>query len=137
MRRLFLLILVFFFMSSYVFAQEIIADSKINQVTVYTQGALVSRVATFKLNEGAQKIVFPDIIPQIDENSLRVSGEGSAEVKILGAAFKKEFLKESASEKVKQLQEEIQQTNDDIRKLNNIKLVLQDKKAFLDSVRLF
>jgi len=137
MRKFILLSLVFFSMSVYSFAQDIIADSKINQVTVYTQGALVNRTASFKLNEGTQKIIFPDIIPQIDENSLRVSGEGSAEVKILGASFKKEFLKESPVEKIKQLQDEIQQINDDINKFNNIKLVLHDKKKFLDSVRLF
>jgi len=137
MRKFIFLLVVLFSTSIYSFAQDIVADSKINQVTVYTQGALINRLATFKLTEGTQKIVFPDIIPQIDENSLRVSGEGSAEVKILGAAFKKEFLKESSSEKVKQLQEEIQQVSDDINKLNNTRLVLQDKKAFLDSVRLF
>lgn len=137
MKKLNLFLLIFFSISGFSFAQDLVADSKINQVTVYTQGALISRVATFKLSEGAQKIIFPDIIPQIDENSLRVSGEGSAEVKILGASFKKEFLKESSSEKVKQLQEEIQLISDDINKLYNTKLVLQDKKAFLDSVRLF
>ena len=118
-------------------AQDIIADSKISQVTVYTQGALVNRIASLKLTEGLQEIIFPGIIPQIDENSLRVSGEGSAQVKILGASLKKEFLKDSPVERVKELQDQIQQIDDDIRKFNDTKLVLQDKKAFLDSVRLF
>lgn len=137
MKKLFIISIFIFVAPLFVYAQDLIADSKINQVTVYTQGALINRVASFKLSEGTQNIIFPDIIPQIDENSLRVSGEGSAEVKILGASFKKEFLKESPAEKIKQLQDDIQQTNDDINKLNNTKLVLDDKKAFLDSVRLF
>jgi len=137
MKKLYVALFFVFLSPLFVYAQDLVADSKINQVTVYTQGALVNRIATLKLGEGAQKIIFPDIIPQIDENSLRVSGEGSAQVKILGASFKKEFLKESPAEKVKQLQEEIQQVNDEINKLNNTKLVLADKKAFLDTVRLF
>jgi len=137
MKKLLVISIFIFVAPLFVYAQDIIADSKINQVTVYTQGALINRVASFKLSEGAQSIIFPDIIPQIDENSLRVSGEGSADVKILGASFKKEFLKESSAEKVQQLQSQIQQINDDINILNNTNLVLQDKKAFLDSVRLF
>lgn len=137
MKKLFFILVLIMATPLFVCAQDILADSKINQVTVYSQSALINRIASFKLSEGIQKIVFPDIIPQIDENSLRVSGEGSAEVKILGASFKKEFLKESPTEKIKQLQDDIQQTSDDINKFNNTKLVLQDKKAFLDSVRLF
>jgi uncharacterized protein (TIGR02231 family) len=137
MKRLFFILVLIIATPLFVCAQEIIADSKINQVTVYAQGALVNRTASFKLNAGTQKIIFPDILPQIDENSLRVSGEGSAEVKILGASFKKEFLTKSPVEEISQLQDEIQQISDEINKLNNIKLVLRDKKEFLDSVRLF
>ena len=67
------------------FAQGITANSKINQVVVFSEDALVNRVANVKLNAGEDKIIFSDIIPEIDEDSLRVSGSGSAEVKILGA----------------------------------------------------
>ncbi len=137
MKKLFFILVFIIATPLFVCAQDIIADSKINQVTVYAQGALVNRTASFKLNVGTQKIIFPDILPQLDENSLRVSGEGSAEVKILGASFKKEFLTESPVEKISQLQDEIQQISDEISKLNNTKLVLHDKKEFLDSVRLF
>ncbi|MFH0917877.1 MAG: mucoidy inhibitor MuiA family protein [Candidatus Omnitrophota bacterium] len=137
MKKIFFILLLIFVFPLLVCAQDLVADSKINQVTVYTQGALVNRQATLKLAAGSQKIIFADIIPQIDENSLRVSGEGSARVVILGAAFKKEFLKDSPAARVKELQNQMQQINDEIRKFNNTKLVLQDKKAFLDSVRLF
>ena len=97
MRKVFLILLLVFIFPLFVYAQGLVVDSKINQVTVYTQGALVSRSAILKLTAGPQTIVFDDIIPQIDENSLRVSGEGSAQVKILGASFKKEFLKREYS----------------------------------------
>jgi uncharacterized protein (TIGR02231 family) len=137
MKRLFAVAALVLVSPLFVYAQELLAESSISQVTVYTQGALINRQATLKLSAGEQKVVFADIIPVIDEDSLRVSGQGSAQVKILGASLKKEFLKESPAERVKQLQDEIQQVNDEIKRLNDTKLVLADKKAFLDSVRLF
>lgn len=132
--------IVFFlvlFVCNLAFAQGIKAESKINQVTVYPDSALLTRVATLKLNPGEHKAVFSDIIPDVDENSLRVSGSGNAEVKILGAQLKKEFLKEEPAERIRQLQDEIQKLRDEQRKLEDNKRVLFEEKQFLDSIRLF
>ena len=85
------------------FAQGITANSKINQVVVFSEDALVNRVANVKLNAGEDKIIFPGIIPEIDEDSLRVSGSGTAEVKILGAQVLKEFIKETPVQRVQEL----------------------------------
>lgn len=122
---------------TYVFAQDIEADSRINQVTIFPGDALITRAALLKLNPGEYKIIFSSIIPDIDENSLRVSGSGNAEVKILGAQVKKEFLEEAPIERVKQLKDEIQKLEDENRKLEDTKKVLLEEKEFLDSVRLF
>ncbi len=118
-------------------AQEIQADSKITAVTVYSGDALIKRAAQVKLSSGENKVIFPGIIPEIDENSLRVSGEGSAGVKILGASVKKEFLKDQPVDKVKEIQDEIITLEDQIRRLNDAKKRLADEKSFLDSIRLF
>lgn len=118
-------------------AQETEVDSKIIQSIVYPQDTLITRLATLKLSPGEQKIIFPNIIPELDENSLRISGTGNAEVKILGVSLKREFLEEVPQEKVKQLKEEIQKLQDEIRRLQDIKKVLGDEKQFLDSIRLF
>lgn len=120
-----------------IFASEIIADSRITEVTVYSDSALISRIASLKLNPGEYKVIFPSIIPEIDENSLRVSGDGNAEFKLFGAQVKKEFLEELPQEKVKQLQDEIQKLEDEKRKLEDNKMVLSEEKQFLDSIRLF
>ena len=119
------------------FAQGITANSQINQVVVFSEDALVNRVANVKLNAGEEKIIFPGIIPEIDEDSLRVSGSGSAEVKILGAQVLKEFVKETPVQRVQELKDQIEQLNDQIRKLNDTKMILLDEKAYLDSIRLF
>jgi len=121
----------------FVYAQDIQADSKISAVTIYSGDALIKRVAQVKLPQGENRLIFADLIPEIDENSLRVSGEGSAGVKILGAYIKKEFLKEQPVDKVKAIQEQILKLEDEVRKFNDAKKRLVDEKSFLDSIRFF
>ena len=133
---IFVLVLVSCF-TGYVYAQDIVAQSRITEVTVFSGDALVNRVSSLKLNQGEQKIILSGIIPELDENSLRVSGSGTAEVKILGASVKKEFLEEAPAEKVKKLQDDLQQLTDDRKKIENLKKILAEEKQFLDSIRLF
>lgn len=126
-----------FFVCNPAFAQGIEAESKIAQVTVYPDSALLTRIAPLQLSSGGRKVIFADIIPDVDENSLRVSGSGNAQVKILGAQVKKEFLKEDPGEKIKQLQAEIQNLRDEERRLEDAKRVFLEEKQFLDSIRLY
>jgi len=118
-------------------ASEIEAESRIVEATVYPDSALISRVANLKLNPGEYKVIFSNIIPEIDENSLRVSAQGNAEVKLFGAQLKREFLEEVPSEKIKQLNEEILKLQDEVKSLQNLKNLLLEEKNFLDSIRLF
>ena len=122
---------------SYVFAAEIKAASHINRVTVYPRSALINRTTTLKLNPGSHKVIFSNIIPKVDENSLRVSAEGTAIFKLFGAQVKKEFLKEVPSERIKELKEKILKLEDNKRNFEDKKKILSEKKQFLDSIRLF
>jgi len=141
MKRILMVSLVsFVFIMSicvYIFAQDIEADSHISQVTIYPGDALLTRVVTLKLNAGEHKVIFSDILPDLDENSLRASGSGGAEVQILEALVKKEFLEEVPAEKVKGLQEQIQNLMDEKRRLEDNRRVLFEEKQFLDSIRMY
>jgi len=121
---------------SFSFADVVKTDSKIAQVIVYTDSALIMRQANLKLSEGEHQIVFSDIIPDVDENSLTVSGKGTAQVKIYGAQIKKEFLEKPPSEQVKDLQDKIRLVDDQIKSENNRKQVLREEREFLDSIKL-
>ncbi len=118
-------------------AAEISPESKITRVTVYPDSALVSRTATLDLEAGEFKIIFSDIVPAIDENSLRVQAEGAAGVKLFGAQLKREQVVEDPSEKVDYLQKLIEEVSDEIKIWQNKKEVLLEKKSFLDSIKLF
>jgi len=116
---------------------EIKVESRISEVTVYPASALINRTASLKLKRGEYEIVFADIVPEVDENSLRVSASGEAKVKLFGAQLKKEYLEEVPTEKIKRLQEEIQNLEDEVKAMENLRKLLLEEKNFLDSIRLF
>lgn len=121
----------------YSFASELTVDSRITEVTVYPDSALITRVANVKVSAGEHKLIFSEIIPEVDENTLRVSAEGNCEFKLFGAQLKREYLEETPVEKVKELQEQIKKYEDEIRKIQDLKNVYLEEKNFLDSIRMF
>ncbi|MFA4888965.1 MAG: mucoidy inhibitor MuiA family protein [Candidatus Omnitrophota bacterium] len=136
-RFIFLIFVLLFAFLGLAPAAETAANSRIAEVTVYPDSAMVSRVANLQLAAGDQQVIFGDIIPEIDENSLRVTASVSEGVKVLGAQLKKEFLKEDPAEKVKQLQDEIEKLSDQVNKDKNTINILSEEKQFVDSIRLF
>jgi uncharacterized protein (TIGR02231 family) len=128
---------IFLINESELFASVIEVESKITRVMVYPKGATISRKAHVKLSSGEQKIAFPNIIPEIDEDSLQVNVEGEARVRLFGASVQKEFLEEIPSERIRELKKEIQRLKDEKRKKEDNKKILLEEKQFLDSIRLF
>jgi uncharacterized protein (TIGR02231 family) len=55
-------------------AQDLPVDSTIDAVTVYPQGALVTRRVPFSVQAGASTILIPDLPSGIDTSSLRIEG---------------------------------------------------------------
>ena len=55
---------------------ETVVKSKINKVTVYTQGAQVQRKASYSVSKGISTLVIEGISPNIDPNSLQVQATG-------------------------------------------------------------
>lgn len=119
------------------YTAEIGVQSEISGICVYTDSALINRVTHLELDKGSYTAIFSDIIPEVDENSLRVSAEGTAMVKLFGAQVKREYLEEVPSERIKQLKEEIQTLEDQMTRIQNLKTVLAEKKKFLNSITLF
>ena len=117
--------------------EELPADSQISAVTVYPGTARVTRRADLDLSAGEHSLVFENIIPQLDENSLTVTGKGTASVKIFGAYIKKEYSKEKADQRVQELETLIQDLADQIQGENNNLGILIKEQEYLDSIKLF
>lgn len=118
-------------------AADLPADSRIAEVTVYPGSARVTREANLELSVGGHSVVFENIIPQLDENSLTVTGKGTADVKIFGAYVKREYSKAAADQRVQELKTLIEALGDQIQTENNAIEVLRKEGEFLDSVKLF
>ncbi len=111
--------------------------SSVTQAVVYPSGARVTRSVKVPLKEGATTIRFTGVQPNFDEGSLSVAGHGAASVRILGAGVKTEFLKESPDARVKEINAAIEKLDDELAALNGENTVLEQKKQFVESVRLF
>jgi uncharacterized protein (TIGR02231 family) len=80
--RLLPIILISLVSASAAGAAEIEARSRIDSVTVYTDGATVTRVIRIDLPAGDTTLVASDFPPGLDPSSLRVEGESGARVVI-------------------------------------------------------
>jgi hypothetical protein len=106
MKRIFTIALSF---ACFIFAsaQEVDLDvkSKIEHVTVFLEGAQVTRQATASLKPGVSILTFPGISPDIQERSIQV--DVPSNVKILSVSFKVNYLEEvKVPEKVRALEAE-------------------------------
>ena len=66
--------------------------SQVKEVTVFLQGAQVTRTATVELKPGSSTLVLHGTSPHLQENSIQV--EGNMGVKIIGASFRVNYLKD-------------------------------------------
>ena len=89
-------------------------DSKIEKVTVFLDGAQTQRTAKVSLVAGKQELVFINISPSIDKQSIQVKADGN--VMVLSVIHQQNFLKE-------------QEKQDEIKNIETQKEVQQEKIA--------
>lgn len=119
------------------FAAEVDPGSRIGDVVIYPGTARITRELKANLSEGMHTIHFSDIKPVIDDNSLTVSGSGTAKVKIYGAKTVTRYLTENADARVKELEKKLEGLNDLVMTEQSRLSVLQSKRQFVESVKLF
>jgi len=114
------------------YAQErsVSSDSKIEKVIVFLKGAQIERSASVSVPGGTSSIVFHDLSPEIEEQSIQVKGLGN--FTILSVSRQNNFLNEQkASEEIKSLEQRLSQLNDEVDiKQNNI-LILKKEEDML------
>ena len=100
-----------FLTSSVVIAAEVNADSSITAVTVYPGSAKVLRVSKIALNAGNNEIVINNLPINLNESSLRVSGEGQGAF-TLGSV---ELFRNIRLDVVQQREKELREKIDDVQ----------------------
>lgn len=96
MKRLLIITLSFFLVSSSVIATEINVNTKVESVTIYHSGALVTRISLDNLKPGINELIFKNLSSKIVLNSLKVSNK---EVTVLN----KSIIRKMTSEEYHQL----------------------------------
>lgn len=77
-------------------AADFAATSHIDHVTVYPQGADVTRVTEVALPAGEHRIILADLPATIDPRSIRVEGEGSVPLEIASVDTKSQYVDQAA-----------------------------------------
>jgi uncharacterized protein (TIGR02231 family) len=76
MKKLVLAASVWMLTGNFFAQKEIKVDSKMDQVTVFLQGAQIKERAKFTVEKGVSKIIFEGMSPYFDKNSIQVKGKG-------------------------------------------------------------
>ncbi len=116
------------------FSDEIAAKSTISSVTIYPDRATIVRGTDLSLAMGTHSIVFDSLPVTLIPNSLRVSGKGTAAVKVVGIDLASQFLEAALLPEVKKLQEEIDALQLEMNKTADRIEVLEIQEKFLKSI---
>ena len=108
------------------------ADSHISAVTVYADRAVVTRLATIAVPAaGPLEIVFANLPASLVEQSLQVSGRGTAQTTILDVTARATYLDFTPNERVKALEDELRGLQKQRRGLDDRGKLLDEQKASL------
>ena len=119
MKSLFLAALFSSTLLTPVLAQNLEFDSKISAVTVYPQGAQVTRVAPGVIENGEHVIIIDDLPGHVNANSVRVEGSSAGEIEIGSIDVRQHYVSgEDQSSKRVELEKQIENLSDDIKRLS-------------------
>jgi uncharacterized protein (TIGR02231 family) len=133
-KRIFLVLFISIVFSAALFSDEIVSQSSISAVTVFPDRASVTREADLTLVPGIHSVVFSGLPATLISNSVRVSGKGTALVKVLGVDISTQFLESSLLPEIDKLQKEIDSVQLEIEKIKDKIDVLESQEKFLKSI---
>ncbi|MCB9988046.1 MAG: mucoidy inhibitor MuiA family protein [Rhodospirillales bacterium] len=115
-------------------AADVVADSKIQAVTVYTNRATVTRWAVVDIPAGAHSVVFQDLPAILLPDSLRAEGKAAATVKFGAVTHKRVTSSELASAKERELNDQLEGLQDQVYLMDAERQALQVRKTFLENI---
>lgn len=113
-----------------IYANTAAQTGKITEVTVFVQGAQITRNVSFNLEKGSGTYVVTGLSPQVDENTIRVGGKGN--FTLLSVSKRTDYL--SATPKPKEmvlLEDTLQRLNASIHALTAKEFGLTEEKNLI------
>ncbi len=118
-----------------VFAQQRNLPTEIKAVTVYSDRAEIRRSGEIYLNPGDYEFAIKDLPTSLNDQSLRVSGSGTASAKITDIKIEMEYIDTLPANKLKDLQEQLKALNAEERIYSDRQSLLSKEKDFLDQIK--
>jgi uncharacterized protein (TIGR02231 family) len=113
---------------------SILAKSAIKSVTVFPERATVVREAELRLDPAVKAVVFEGLPATLIPSSLRVTGKGTAAVKILGLDVASMYLESALLPEIKKIQGEIDALEGEAAEIKARLDVLAVQEQFLKSI---
>jgi uncharacterized protein (TIGR02231 family) len=108
------------------------ADSRISAVTVYQDRAVVTRTATLQLPGGTTELIFANLPQTLNEQSLQVSGQGTAQATILDVSARQTYVDYTPDARVKELEDQLKGLGKQMRGLDDRSTLLNAQSSTLD-----
>src|SRR5438093_3528361 len=113
-----------------VVAAEFKPESRVVEVTVYRQAALVAREARITLPPGSHRILLEGLPCVADPDSVRVSGTGPSGIEIGGVEVRQEFRQPALTPEYRQIEK-------DLEDLERQQALIEDRLQSIGALREF
>jgi hypothetical protein len=109
-------------------------DTRICEVTVYNDQALVTRRGVVQLTGEEHELVIASLPVTLLSESVRASGCGTVAVRLLGVRTERSYATEAIAQKVAQLNQEIGQVEEQKRHVQDLLTLLNLQRNFVKSL---
>jgi uncharacterized protein (TIGR02231 family) len=116
-----------------VFATDLVAELRIDQVTVYPEGAAITRHGTLAIPAGEHRLIVRGLPSSLDENALHVA-VGSKDVKLADVGLRKITQADFVVEGERQLQKKLETLTDQHQAIEDEVATAQTQLKILDSL---
>ncbi|MGE4351555.1 MAG: mucoidy inhibitor MuiA family protein [Bdellovibrionales bacterium] len=125
---------VFLFFSSGAYAGELVAQSKVSEVTVFADRAAITRTAVVEVPAGSSVVVFKELPVSLMTNSLRARGKSVSAVTLGAIESKQVSSVELVAPKERELSDKIEALKDQLDLVQADQTALAQKDTFLRSL---
>ncbi|GIK56846.1 MAG: mucoidy inhibitor MuiA family protein [Chloroflexi bacterium] len=114
---------------------DVTLEATVERVVVYPDRARVTAVADCELETGIHRLLVDELPLVLEPESVRVSGQGTARVRIQSVDVNRHFYTETPAAQARDLELQIEQTQDEMQVLADEMACWQGHGKYLDGLR--
>ncbi|MEW5986775.1 MAG: mucoidy inhibitor MuiA family protein [Chloroflexota bacterium] len=114
---------------------ELSISLTLTAVTVYPDRARITGQGAGELAAGSHRLVVSELPLTLEPESVRVSGRGTAQLRILGVDVTRRYYEETPAVRARELEQQIEQLEDELRAVKDNLAGLVAQMKYLDGLR--